>query len=76
MVSIALDGLAASDVVSILDAEFSICVRGGHHCAAKSARVIGAPVDGTVRISGGLDTSVDEMEACFSAIDAILQSIA
>ncbi|MFU7558408.1 aminotransferase class V-fold PLP-dependent enzyme [Roseiconus sp. JC912] len=70
--SIEVDGMGASEVAAILDSEFGIEVRSGLHCAALIHQAIGSPTDGTLRISCGVGTTLDELDALSSALEELL----
>ena len=69
--SIAVDGLAASDVAMILDSEFGIEVRSGLHCAALIHEAISSPSDGTLRISCGESTTIEDLDRLAVALTEI-----
>ncbi|QDT11596.1 aminotransferase class V-fold PLP-dependent enzyme [Planctomycetes bacterium K23_9] len=69
--SLSIDGLPASDVAAILDAEFGIETRAGFHCAAKIQDFLGNPTGGTLRISASSHTPDGEIEAATKAIREI-----
>lgn len=66
--SIAVDGLPAAEAAMILDGEFGIEVRSGLHCAALVHEAIGSPIDGTLRISCGEETSASDLDALLDAL--------
>lgn len=69
--SIAVDGLPAADAAMILDGEFGIEVRSGLHCAALVHEAIGSPIDGTLRISCGEETSESDLDALVDALSQL-----
>ena len=69
--SIAIAGFAASDAAMILDSEFDIEVRSGLHCAALIHESIGSPPDGTLRISCGESTTIEELDRLSEALKEI-----
>jgi selenocysteine lyase/cysteine desulfurase len=71
LASIAIDGLAASDAAMILDSEFEIEVRSGLHCAALIHDSIGSPPEGTLRISCGESTTLQELDCLVDALKQI-----
>lgn len=71
IVSLQVDGLAPSDVATILDVEFGIEVRSGLHCAALIHRYLGTEPEGTVRISAGHATTNAEIQAVIDALKTI-----
>lgn len=72
VLSIQVDGMSPSEVGFQLDREFGICVRTGLHCAPAAHRTIGSFPQGTVRISLGMMTSMDEAEAAIEALQWII----
>jgi len=84
VVSFRVAGYTPAEVASILDAEFSIEVRSGLHCAALIHRHLdpddipsGVDEDlpGTVRVSAGHDTSADDIGRFLDAIRAIAKAV-
>jgi selenocysteine lyase/cysteine desulfurase len=73
--SIAIDGMPASEIATILDVEFGIEVRSGLHCAALIHHAIGSPEDGTVRISCGETTTTEELHALETALREITAAV-
>ncbi len=71
--SIAIEGLPASDAAMILDTEFGIEVRSGLHCAALIHEWIGSPPDGTLRISCGESTTLQELDCLADALKEICE---
>lgn len=72
VVSFVVDGFDSRDVASILDAEFGIEVRAGLHCAPRIHAALGTlPQGGTVRLSPGLATTDDQLDAALDAIGQI-----
>lgn len=69
--SIAIGDLPVGDAAMILDSEFGIEVRSGMHCAALIHEAIGSPPDGTLRISCGESTTLQELQALFAALHEI-----
>lgn len=63
--------LPPDDAAAILDAEFGIEVRSGHHCSARLHRYLGTESAGTLRISGGHGTTSDEIDAAIAAVAEI-----
>jgi cysteine desulfurase family protein len=68
IVSLAVEGLASSQVAHILDKEFDIAVRAGLHCAPEAHRVAGTLETGLVRLSVGHATTEAEVDAGAEAI--------
>ncbi|KLU03593.1 Cysteine desulfurase [Rhodopirellula islandica] len=67
--------LPPDDAAAILEGEFGMEVRSGHHCAARIHRHLGTEVAGTVRISGGHGTTPDEIDAAIQAVAEIAAQI-
>ncbi|MBW1659289.1 MAG: aminotransferase class V-fold PLP-dependent enzyme [Deltaproteobacteria bacterium] len=68
VVSINVDGMSPSEVGFQLDRNFDICVRTGLHCAPSAHRTIGSFPRGSVRISMGMTTTVNEVEEVLGAL--------
>ncbi len=68
VVSINVDGMSPSEVGFQLDRNFDICVRTGLHCAPAAHRTIGSFSRGTVRISMGMTTTMNEVEEVLEAL--------
>jgi selenocysteine lyase/cysteine desulfurase len=73
LLSITVDGWDASALAFTLDREYAIAVRAGLHCAPRAHRTIGTHPDGTLRISPGWFTTVDELHQCCTALATIIQ---
>jgi len=69
--SIAVNELSASDAAMILDSEFGVEVRSGLHCAALIHKAIGSPSDGTLRISCGQTTTLEELDHLADALSQL-----
>lgn len=67
-VSLLVEGLEPVEVAAILDQSFGIAVRGGLQCAPYAHRELGTYPDGTVRVSVGPTSSVEEIDALVSAL--------
>ena len=72
IVSLAVEGLASSEVAHILDKEFGIAVRAGLHCAPEAHRVAGTIETGLVRLSVGHATTEAEVDAAAEALMEIV----
>lgn len=70
-VSFVVDGWEPTDVSSVLDQSFGIACRAGLHCAPWAHRTLGTLPAGTVRMSPGRYTTVDEVDAAIEAVRAI-----
>lgn len=72
VLSITIDGYEPQDISIYLDQIFDIAVRSGLHCAPYAHETIGTlEKGGTVRISPGYFTTMDEIESCIEAIGVI-----
>ncbi|EMB14325.1 aminotransferase class V-fold PLP-dependent enzyme [Rhodopirellula europaea] len=67
--------LPPDDAAAILDSEFGIEVRSGHHCAARLHSHLGTETAGTLRISGGHGTTSDEIDVVVAAVAEIAAQI-
>ncbi len=71
-VSFNIDGLDCADAAMILETSYGISVRAGLQCAPDAHRTLGTfNLGGTVRVSPGLFTSSEEIEAFLSAVREI-----
>ncbi|MFH0915620.1 MAG: aminotransferase class V-fold PLP-dependent enzyme [bacterium] len=68
IISLAIEGLASSEVAHVLDKEFDIAVRAGLHCAPEAHRVAGTLDTGLVRLSVGHATTEAEVDAAAEAL--------
>jgi len=66
IVSFVQDGIHAHDLAHVLG-EQGICVRAGHHCVEPLARRYCG--SGSVRVSFGRETTMEELEAFFMALE-------
>ena len=72
VLSITIDGYEPQDISIYLDQIFDIAVRSGLHCAPYAHETLGTlDRGGTVRISPGYFTTMDEIEACIEALGVI-----
>lgn len=73
IVSLNIEGYKADEIASILDTEFNIAVRSGHHCAPRVGEFLGdkASKNGILRISIGYFNSEEEIEKLILAIEGI-----
>ena len=69
------DGLSPQDLGSILDVSFDIAVRPGLHCAPYIHRAIGTFPEGTLRISPGPFTTVDQVSDFLRALTEITAGV-
>ncbi len=74
VVSLVVDGEDSNEIGSILFNSFSILVRAGLHCAPKAHEYYGTLKTGTVRLSFGYFTDLDEVDSAAKALEAILRS--
>lgn len=63
-----IEGMAAEDVTSVLNAQYGIAVRGGYHCAGLAHKTIGTWELGGVRVSVGPFNTRAQMEKLTDAI--------
>jgi cysteine desulfurase family protein len=69
VVSLVADGWTPHELAAVLDAEFKIEVRAGLHCAPRIHERLGvSKSSGTLRISIGVFTTTDEIDACLAAL--------
>ena len=61
-VSFVVEGMNPADTGSILDQAFDIAVRTGLHCAPLAHRTLGTFPEGTVRVSPGFSTTIENIE--------------
>jgi cysteine desulfurase/selenocysteine lyase len=71
LVGINLDGFAPAELAAILDEQFDIAVRAGLHCAPYAHKHLGTFPQGTVRLSVGIETTVEEMKQAAAALDEV-----
>lgn len=71
IVSFTLAGWDASEVAYVLDREYQIAVRAGHHCSPLAHQTAGTEKTGAVRASVGFYTSEDEVRYFIDAVKAI-----
>jgi len=68
-VSICFDRISVADAALMMDAAFSIAVRGGLHCSADAHQTMGTlESGGTLRISPGYLNTIEEIEQCLEAL--------
>ena len=73
VLSFNIDGYTSDEVGKILNDEFDICVRTGHHCAPLVGEFLGGDaISGTVRISIGIYNSEDEIDTVIREINNLL----
>ncbi|HBJ37639.1 MAG TPA: hypothetical protein DDZ51_23360 [Planctomycetaceae bacterium] len=71
IVSLVFDAVDVGMVATLLDTEFGIEVRSGLHCAALIHDFLGTGPQGTLRISGGHGTTLDEIDRLGEALKEI-----
>lgn len=71
VISLTIDGFKNDEIGNILNEEFDIAVRTGHHCAPFVGEFLDAE-DGTVRVSLGYFNTEDDLERVNEAILDIL----
>lgn len=72
LLSFSIEDLEAADVGYLLDQNYNIIVRTGLHCAPLVHAYIGAPKEGTIRVSPSYFTSPEELTIFQQAIQEIL----
>ena len=73
-ISFNIDGMDCADVAMILETYYDISVRSGLQCAPDTHRMLGTfDMNGTVRVSPGLFTTTEEIDAFLSAIREITE---
>ncbi len=73
VVSFTAGGQRVSEIGMRLDEEFGILTRVGLHCAPAAHRTIGSFPEGTVRLSPGSSTTLDDIKKTVQAIDEVLR---
>lgn len=69
--SLVFDAVEVGMVATLLDTEFGIETRSGLHCAARIHDFLGTASQGTLRISGGHGTTLDEIDRLGEALKEI-----
>lgn len=73
VVSLQVAGWDVHDLATVLDSSFGIEVRAGWHCAALVHEALGtAEAGGTIRLSPGVSTTLEEIDWTLSAFQQIL----
>ncbi|MEM6362979.1 MAG: aminotransferase class V-fold PLP-dependent enzyme [Planctomycetota bacterium] len=67
--------LSPQEAAAILDSEFGIEVRAGHHCAARIHNCLMTERLGTLRFSGGHTTTMNEIDYAVDAVMQIAESV-
>ncbi|PIE61949.1 MAG: cysteine desulfurase, partial [Desulfobacterales bacterium] len=73
--SMAVDGMAAGDVGTVLDGDFDIAVRTGLHCAPLVHKLLGTINTGATRFSFGRYNTEDDVNAVIHAMERITHSL-
>jgi cysteine desulfurase family protein len=71
IVSLRFEAVEVGMIATLLDSEFGIEVRSGLHCAALIHDFLGTSTQGTLRISGGHGTTLDEIDRLGAALEEI-----
>lgn len=71
VVSFTLKGVDASTVAFELDQRYQIAVRSGLHCAPRAHQTLGTFPGGTVRLSPGIFTTMDDIIRCCDAVEQL-----
>jgi selenocysteine lyase/cysteine desulfurase len=66
------DSLPSDQIGRELDRR-GICVRTGFHCAALAHKTLGTPDTGAVRVSVGMNTRQNDLDALYSSLREIFQ---
>jgi len=74
VVSFTLRGWTPAEVAAALDVSFDVAARSGLHCAPDAHRVLGTFPLGTVRLSPGPFTTLDEIQQAVGFVDQIARS--
>lgn len=73
-VSFNIEGMDCADVAMILETYYNISVRSGLQCAPDAHRMLGTfQLNGTVRVSPGLFTTAEEIDAFLDAVREIAE---
>ncbi len=74
IVSFTINGMHVSEIGLRLDEEYGILSRVGLHCAPSAHKTLGTFPEGTVRLSPGLFTSMDDIQSTIKAISKVVRS--
>lgn len=74
VVSFTVEGMHPHDVAHILDDQYSIIVRSGHHCCMPLMHYLGL-IDGTVRASMYLYNTAGEIDCLVESVRAIIGGV-
>lgn len=73
VVSFNIDGYQPDEVGKILDEEYGVCVRTGHHCVPYIGEFLqGSAISGTVRVSVGFFNNVEEINKVVNYTNKII----
>ena len=67
-----IEGFNSSDLATILNDKYGICVSGGYHCAPKKHEALGTIENGLVRVSFSYFNTLQEVERLILAVKHIL----
>lgn len=73
VVSCTVDGMDASEVAFRLDDEYGIMSRPGLHCAPSAHKTLGTFPGGTVRLSPGIFSTMEQVRTTIGAISSIVR---
>lgn len=71
LVSFTVEGVAPAEAGARLDEDYGILVRTGTHCAPDAHRTAGTFPEGTIRVSPGYFTTLEEIGVVLGAVEAI-----
>ena len=74
IVSFSITGKRVSDIGFKLDEEYGILCRVGLHCAPAAHKTLGSFPEGTVRLSPGIFTTMDDIDKTLKAIQEVARS--
>jgi cysteine desulfurase / selenocysteine lyase len=74
IVSFTISGQRVSDIGFKLDEEYDILCRVGLHCAPAAHKTLGSFPEGTVRLSPGIFTTMDDIDKTLRAIQEVARS--
>ena len=69
VVSFVHNKLDSSNLSTILDSKYSVCVRPMYHCAYKAHEALGSSIGGAVRVSFGAFNKIDEVKRFLYALN-------
>ncbi len=71
VVSFTLQGMSPSELALALDEDYGVMARSGLHCAPSAHRTIGTFPEGTLRLSPGCFTTLEDVDHTVEAIAAL-----